>query len=83
MADEKRYFQFDGSNFSNWKYRIQTILEEKDLLDYIEEDIETIIDELDEVNDEAVISNHTKNEKKMQINPCKAYWGQLPRIHQG
>lgn len=40
MAEEKHYVQFDGNNFSNWKYRIRTILEEKELLDYIEEKLE-------------------------------------------
>jgi len=46
MAEEKRYFQFDGTNFSNWKFRIQTFLEEKQLIEYVDEDYEQIVNGL-------------------------------------
>lgn len=63
MAEEKRYFQFDGNNFSNWKYRVRAILDEKDILDYIERTLETITAAVPALNAEEVLA-HTKNEKK-------------------
>lgn len=60
MAEEKNYFQFNGTNFSNWKFRIRTILEEKDLLPYIDKDMNEILEGLDDLQ----INAHNKNEKK-------------------
>lgn len=55
MEREKstKYIQFDGTNFNNWKFRIQVLLEEKDLLEFIETPLVDLIeddDDLDEVN---------------------------------
>lgn len=60
MTEKKLYFQFDGTNFSNWKYRIRTILEEKDLLKYIDDEFEKIVAGLNNIQ----IYAHTKNELK-------------------
>lgn len=35
--------QFDGTNFSNWKYRVGILLDEKNLRNYIEKDIINIL----------------------------------------
>lgn len=36
MQDEKIYriLLFDGTNFQNWKYRIEVLLQENDLIEY-------------------------------------------------
>lgn len=31
-----KYVQFDGTNFNNWKFRIEVLLDEKGLLEYLE-----------------------------------------------
>jgi hypothetical protein len=38
--DEDKYTipLFDGTNFSNWKYRMEVQLEEHDLLEFTEDD---------------------------------------------
>lgn len=40
--NNKIYFQFDGKNYSTWKYRINSILDDRDLLQYVEDDFEII-----------------------------------------
>lgn len=45
MAEKEgntKHFQFDGTNYNNWKYRIRAALDEKDLLDYVDEHLEVI-----------------------------------------
>lgn len=39
--------QFDGTNFSNWKYRVGVLLDEKGLRKYIEKTLEVILTEVD------------------------------------
>lgn len=34
--------QFDGTNFSNWKYRVGTLLDERGLRKYIEKSLDDI-----------------------------------------
>lgn len=66
MAEEnivKRYYQFDGTNYSNWKYRVQIVLEEKDLLEYIKRDLATIMESASETEKR----NHEKNERKCKL----------------
>lgn len=46
MADHTQIIkiqQFDGTNFSNWKYRVGILLDEKNLRKFIEEDLETVL----------------------------------------
>lgn len=54
-----KFAQFDGSNFNNWRFRIEVALEEKGLLDYIQKDLAVIISG-DQTNEET----HKKNDKK-------------------
>lgn len=60
MADDDRTRipRFDGTNFSNWKFRIETYLDEKDLLKYVEQDLSSISE------GSAGQSSHTTREKK-------------------
>lgn len=62
MAEEntKNYFRFNGTNYNDWKYRIDIILEEKELMEYVQEDLDEILFEapMDESR------KHIKKEKK-------------------
>lgn len=46
MEQEKfsKHIQFDGTNFNNWKFRIEVLLEEKDLTEFIETALEDLVD---------------------------------------
>lgn len=46
MEQEKftKHIQFDGTNFNNWKFRIEVLLEEKDLTEFIETPLEDLAD---------------------------------------
>lgn len=57
----RKYIQFDGTNWSNWKYRVNVLLEEKNLLQYVENDLEEL---RNATNDEKVKEYHTKEQKK-------------------
>jgi len=37
-----KYFQFSGTNFNTWKFRMNSVLEQKGLQDYVMEDLEFI-----------------------------------------
>lgn len=39
---ETKYFQFDGTNFNIWKFRMSSMLEQKGLQDYITEYLELL-----------------------------------------
>lgn len=39
--------QFDGTNFSNWKYRLGVLLDEKGLRKYIEESLADILSSIE------------------------------------
>lgn len=41
-GNEKIYFQFNGKNFNTWKYRINSVLDNQNLLQYVEDDLEFI-----------------------------------------
>lgn len=58
--ENKKHFQFDGTNYNNWKFRMHAVLEAKDLMEYVEEDLEVIT--LHE-NDRDY-RKHLKNEKR-------------------
>lgn len=53
-----KFGRFDGTNFNNWKFRIQVLLDEKDLLKYVEKDLSTLVAE------GGGQSQHTTKEKK-------------------
>lgn len=40
---EYRHIQFDGSNYSHWKYRMEILLEERALKGYIEHELVEIL----------------------------------------
>lgn len=40
--NSKVYFQFDGKNYNTWKYRMNSILDDRNLLQYVEDDFEDI-----------------------------------------
>ena len=48
MADDEKYKVplFDGSNYSNWKFCMQILLEEHDLFDLVGTELNTLIAEL-------------------------------------
>lgn len=49
MADEDRYkvSLFDGTNFRNWKFRMETLLEEHDLMEFIENSVTQMVEIID------------------------------------
>lgn len=53
---------FDGTNFSNWKFRLTVLLEERDLKQFIEKDLDTILEGAKE--DTAQITALKLKEKK-------------------
>lgn len=56
----QRMIQFDGTNFINWKYRLEILLDEKDLKKYIER---KLIDILADEDDSAKKDGIKKEEK--------------------
>lgn len=54
MEQEKstKYTQFDGNNYNNWKFRIQVLLEEKDLLEFIETPLTDLLEEIEDLDEE-------------------------------
>lgn len=54
---------FDGSNFSNWRFRVESALDVKDLLKFIEDDLETLLGEVED-EDEAGKEALKKSEKQ-------------------
>ena len=66
MADDEKYKVplFDGSNYSNWKFRMQILLEEHDLFTLVGKQLNTLIEELpaDQVNTQTPVLK--KNDKK-------------------
>lgn len=65
MSEEKSktHFQFNGNNYNNWKYRMDILLEEKELIEYVEEDFEII-------TLHATDKEHKKHAKKEKL--CKS-----------
>ncbi|KYN30129.1 Copia protein [Trachymyrmex cornetzi] len=48
MADDEKYKipLFDGTNYSNWKFRMQALLEEHDLIDFVNKPLDMLIGDL-------------------------------------
>lgn len=63
MAENKKsmkYIIFDGSNYNNWKYRMNLLLDDKNLLEYVEYSLEEITLHVDDRE----YRKHIKKEKK-------------------
>lgn len=56
----KHLFRFDGENYNNWKYRMNILLGEKGLLEYVEDDLEVITLH----SNDHEYRQHIKNDKK-------------------
>lgn len=65
-SDTKRIYQFTGVNFSNWKYRLITFLEEKGLEQFLTKDVQAILDE------NLLRSNETEAKIKSDAKKCKS-----------
>ena len=64
MADEVEKYRiplFDGTNFNNWKFRMQTLLEEMDLYKYVEEPYTNKVEFLESDTAE----QHTEKERRL------------------
>jgi len=61
---------FDGTNFSNWKFRIETLLTELDLIQYIEKSYKEMVNVSDgdtaqqRVEKETMLADHKKKDRK-------------------
>lgn len=66
MADDEKYKVplFDGSNYSNWKFRMQILLEEHDLFDLVGEELNTLIAKLPAATAAAKTPILKRNDKK-------------------
>lgn len=66
MADDEKYKVplFDGSNYSNWKFRMQILLEEHDFYNLVCEELDTLIAGLPTASVDAQTSTLRKNDKK-------------------
>ncbi|XP_035901012.1 uncharacterized protein LOC118507114 [Anopheles stephensi] len=67
MADEK-YWLFDGTNFGNWKYRIEVLMEDKGLLDCLEKAIEDEDYAKEVPGDTAVVLAEKKKKLDLRIS---------------
>lgn len=69
MEREKstKYIQFDGSNFNNWKFRIQVLLEEKELLEFIETPLVDLVEDIDDLEEESKIRMREKKCKSILV----------------
>jgi hypothetical protein len=68
MAEEEEKFRvalFSGTNFNNWKFRLEVVLDESNLLPYIESDITEIIAGVAEgAGQTNEIAEHKRKDKK-------------------
>lgn len=77
MADEIEKYRiplFDGTNFDNWKFRIETLLNEMDLFEFIEKPYTEMIEQ----NEEDTPQQWQEKEEKIQRNKkrdrkCKSH----------
>lgn len=55
---------FDGINYNNWYYRLETHLDEKDLVKFIKEDLNTLL--------EKTVGEDAKNKLQTDEKKCKS-----------
>lgn len=57
---------FDGTNWNNWIFRMETLLDEKGLSQFIQKDVASIIEQLTDKIEEAK-KNEKKNAKRLSF----------------
>lgn len=71
MEEEEELFRvalFNGKHYNNWKFRLEIVLDENNLLIYIQKGISEIIDFVQDGDGAAnIIEVHQKNYKKSMI----------------
>jgi DNA-dependent RNA polymerase auxiliary subunit epsilon len=73
MADDKNKVPlFDGSNFSNWKFRMETLLDEVDLLDILEIPMNVSVEAVDAAEITAQDKVRKKEQLKKRDKKCKS-----------
>jgi hypothetical protein len=73
MADDKNKVPlFDGSNFSNWKFRMETLLDELDLLDILETPMNASVEAVDASDITAQDKVKKKEQLKKRDKKCKS-----------
>jgi len=55
---------FDGTNYNNWYYRLDTYLDEKDLVKFIKKDLKSLLEE--------VVGEDAKNKLRTDEKKCKS-----------
>jgi len=70
MADDEKYKipLFDGTNYSNWKFRMQVLLEEHDLIDFINKPLDILTGDLSAETAETQAITLQKKDRK-----CKSF----------
>lgn len=59
MSNKTRIPLFEGNNFNNWRFRVESALDEKDLLVYIQRDINELL---------TAAADNAKKEKSVRRN---------------
>jgi hypothetical protein len=75
MADDKNKVPlFDGSNFSNWKFRMKTLLDDLDLLDILETPMNASVEAVDASDITAQDKVKKKEQLKKGIRSASPRW---------
>jgi hypothetical protein len=76
MATESEKYRiplFDGTNFNNWKFRIETLLEELELLSFVEESYISKVEFVEEdTNEQRERKEARLAELRAQDRKCKS-----------
>lgn len=70
MAEEniyRKFVQFDGTNWNSWKFRVNVLLEEKELAKYLEESLDDILKETIDDEDELKCIKEEKKCKSILV----------------
>lgn len=76
MEDKSKVFAFDGNNFHNWKFRMETVLDMHDLLDCLVRDAEEVPELQVEAEDTAAVKSDKEkkfSERKTCEKKCKSF----------
>ena len=73
MSDDKNKVPpFDGTNYSNWKFRMETLLDEMDLLDVIQEQLDELIQNIQDSQEAAQIKATKEENIRRKEKRCKS-----------